>query len=292
MKNWLLGGLILLFGTVVGGVATAQQSVQIVQQICNVNSGVTTCNYVPVGASTPLNVTGSGGGTVTQGTPAAPANAWPVAPVVAGAVVSSTNPIPITGSITTTPGTVGTPDIGGYSNGGTATVNTGGSFGLYIDTPSGSHLSSLLSGSIAPGNNNIGLIDVLGSTGVALDSAAGTSNARAITIQGNAGGVAVPVTTKPNAGTFATAGCTVGTSSASCLAAGNYNHVMIQNTSASASIACTWSGSASVLNSSGSVQLQPGMSVLWGPNTSGVPSANGLNCIASSASAPLYVESN
>ena len=84
MKNWLLGGVILLLGTVVGGVATAQQSVQIVQQICNVDSGVTVCNYVPVGSGAPLNVTGVGGGSGFAPTPA-----YAIPPLTVGATSST-----------------------------------------------------------------------------------------------------------------------------------------------------------------------------------------------------------
>jgi hypothetical protein len=36
--------------------------------------------------------------------------------------------------------------------------------------------------------------------------------------------------------------------------------------------------------------LSPGQSASWGPMTAGVPSANGLACIASASSTPLYVE--
>ena len=46
---------------------------------------------------------------------------------------------------------------------------------------------------LGAGSNTIGKADMLGNSGTALDSAAGTSNAQAITIQGNASGVPVPV---------------------------------------------------------------------------------------------------
>lgn len=97
------------------------------------------------------------------------------------------------------------------------------------------------------------------------------------------------VTTTPKSGAFTTSTCTVGTSSGQCLASGAYNHVQVQNISSSASIACSWGGTAA-LNSTG-VVLAAGQSALWGPATSGVPSG-ALNCIASAASTPLYVESN
>jgi hypothetical protein len=47
------------------------------------------------------------------------------------------------------------------------------------------------------GSNTIGKLDLLGAGGATLDSAAGTANSQAVTIQGNAGGVAVPVSGQP-----------------------------------------------------------------------------------------------
>jgi hypothetical protein len=86
-------------------------------------------------------------------------------------------------------------------------------------------------------------------------------------------------------------GCTVGTVSTQCLAAGTVvNFVGMQNTSSTALVACAW-GAAAVLNSSTSIQLTPGAYASWGPNTAGVPSG-ALNCIASVASSPLYLEWN
>lgn len=86
-------------------------------------------------------------------------------------------------------------------------------------------------------------------------------------------------------------GCTVGTSSAQCLAAATaLAFVQIQNTSVSATVACRWGGTA-VLNSNTSVQLAVGQSASWGINTGGVPN-EALNCIASGASTPLYLEWN
>jgi hypothetical protein len=86
-------------------------------------------------------------------------------------------------------------------------------------------------------------------------------------------------------------GCTVGATSGSCLAAGvGYNFVQIQNTHATNAIACAW-GTAAVLNSAGSIQLAPGQAASWGPMTGGIPNG-GLNCIASGASTPMYLEWN
>lgn len=89
-------------------------------------------------------------------------------------------------------------------------------------------------------------------------------------------------------------GCTVGTSSAQCLAAAQaVNFLQIQNTNATSTnnIACNIVGGTAVLNSATSIQLAPGQSASWGPNTGGVPSG-AINCIATSASSPLYVEWN
>ena len=91
-------------------------------------------------------------------------------------------PVPITGTITTTPGTCDA-DVTGYSNGGTATTDTGDSYGRYMEIKAGSNAAQLLGGNA----------HIVGATGVTLDSAAGTANGQALTIQGNAGGVAVPM---------------------------------------------------------------------------------------------------
>ena len=90
---------------------------------------------------------------------------------------------------------------------------------------------------------------------------------------------------------FTIAGCTVGASSAQCLAGATAtNSLTIQNTSASVYIACKLGGTA-ILNDSGSFMLSPLQSRSWNINTYGVPVA-ALNCIAGSASTPLYVEYN
>lgn len=103
-----------------------------------------------------------------------------------------------------------------------------------------------------------------------------------------ASSTAFPVLAAPRTA-LTVSGCTVGTSSASCIAASTANvWVQVQNTSASAQIACSWGGTAA-LNASGSFMLQPGQSATWGVLSSGVPT-NALNCIASGASTPLYVE--
>lgn len=84
-------------------------------------------------------------------------------------------------------------------------------------------------------------------------------------------------------------GCTVGVTSASCLAASTaVSFLQVQNTHATANIACAF-GVAAVLNSSTSFELAAGQSASWGPTTGGVPTG-AMNCISSVASTPLYVE--
>ena len=117
------------------------------------------------------------------------------------------------------------------------------------------------------------------SSGVVLTAPCSSSNALPVTTG----------TTAPAARHFP--GCTVGTTSAQCLAASTaLTFVQIQNTSASASVACAW-GTAAVLNSTNSVQLAAGQSASWGTGTVGIPN-EALNCISSAASTPLYVEWN
>ncbi len=80
------------------------------------------------------------------------------------------------------------PDVSGYSNGGTATVDTGGANGRYVDFKAGSNAAALLSGNAR----------IVGATGVALDSAAGTLNGQALTVQGGgASAVVAPVIIPP-----------------------------------------------------------------------------------------------
>lgn len=86
-------------------------------------------------------------------------------------------------------------------------------------------------------------------------------------------------------------GCTVGAVSAQCLAAGgSKTFLQVQNAHATNTIACAW-GAAAVIGASRSFQLAAGQAASWGPQTGGVPSDQ-LNCIASGAGTPLYLEWN
>jgi len=134
------------------------------------------------------------------------------------------------------------------------------------------------------------LLNISGGSGLPTGAGGGGGGSGGTVVQGNAGTSAQAWFVQPKTGAFTIVGCNVGTVSAQCLAAGTYNHVQIQNTHATNAIACSWGGTAA-LNSSGSVQLAAGQSALWGPNTAGSPTV-ALNCIASGASTPLYLEYN
>lgn len=168
----------------------------------------------------------------------------------------------------------GTPTLSLSGGSGLPTGSGGGGGG------GGSNASVGSTGSTIPASATYAAMNVSGN----LTGLTGTASGL---LKVDASGASIKTT--PQTGTFSTPGCTVTTSSAQCLATGTYNHVQIQNTSASASIACSWGGTAA-LNSNGSVQLAAGQSALWGPNTSGVPSS-ALNCIGSAA-ASLYLEYN
>lgn len=114
---------------------------------------------------------------------------------------------------------------------------------------------------------------------------------------GGGGGISVTQGTNPWLMSFnvpsiarTIAGCVVGTSSAACLGSNPRGWVQLQNTSSSATIACSWGGPAS-LNGTTSFMLAPGQAASWGPTTGSAPS-EALNCIATAASSPLYVEQN
>jgi hypothetical protein len=192
---------------------------------------------------------GGGGGTVTQGSQGMLTQPWYWTAVQGGALVSNTN-------------------------------------GLYIQPGSGATFA--VTGTFWQALQPVNQTQV---AGVALGAPTAWGTAPSGNVQGvNANIIAsTPIQTTPKTGTFAFSGCTVGISSAQCLAAGTYNHVQFVNNS-TANIACAWGGTA-VLSSATSIQLAPGQPALWGPATAGVPTV-ALNCIAAAASSPLYLETN
>lgn len=138
------------------------------------------------------------------------------------------------------------------------------------------------------GSNTFGAcIDQTGSTSN-LVAVAGGSGLPTGAGGGGAGTIAV---TPPPAAPRHFPGCTVGVASGSCLAGATaLTFLQVQNTSTANTIACAF-GVAAALNTSTSVQLAVGQAASWGLNTGGVPTGQ-LNCIASGASTPLYVEWN
>ena len=151
-----------------------------------------------------------------------------------------------------------------------------------------------------PGTMGMPAIDVNGNLCASTSGGAGGSDVNITGINGNPPSTSNPIWVAPGSGTafpvvsaprttMTISGCTVGTSSAQCLAALNAAAwVQVQNVSSSAQVACSWSGAAA-LNSGGSFMLQPGQSASWGVMSSGVPNS-ALACIASAAATPLYVE--
>jgi hypothetical protein len=195
--------------------------------------------------------------------------------------------------------------LAAYATAGTTALNLSGGSGLPTGSGGAGGGGSIPTGSA--GSPSASVVSVQGVSGgvptpqnqtqvagTVIATGAGASNLGtqrvAVSTDSPGGASANAAYTTPRTGAFTFPGATVGTSSAQALAAGAYNHVQIQNTSVSASIACAW-GASAVLNASGSILLTPGQSALWGPTTSGVP-ASALNCIASAASTPLYLESN
>jgi hypothetical protein len=343
------------------------------------------------GAGLPTGAAGGGSGTVMQGSPNTVANAWPFAPVIGGAPVSSTNPLPIEGvsggiavpvsgtfwqttqpvslaslpalspgssvigavteSGTWTTGRTwslssgsdsvsatisGTPTISGTvtanagtnlntsalaleSGGNLAGINnklTTSASGLKVD---GSTVTQPISGAVSisgtpsvtisgnpvlgAGSNTIGRANILGSSGTAMDSPVGTANAQAITIQGNANGIAVPVS-----GTFWQSTQPVSISNLPALSAGSNSIGAVTQggtwstgrtwslSSVSDTVTATISGTPSI---SGAVTANAGtnlntsaLALESGGNLAGIngkltTSANGLKVDGSGATQPV-----
>lgn len=131
-------------------------------------------------------------------------------------------------------------------------------------------------------------------------SGGGTQNVNISGINGSAPSASNPIWVSPATSalfsvksappsSLTVAGCTVGVASAQCVgAAAATQWIQVQNNHATNTVACSWGGTAT-LNSNSSFMLAPGQTASWGVNTSGVPTS-ALNCIASGASTPLYVE--
>lgn len=88
-----------------------------------------------------------------------------------------------------------------------------------------------------------------------------------------------------------TCACTVGTGATTCLAAKTaapYRDVVIQNLSASATIACTDDGSTPAIGAAGSWTIAPGTTSQWA--SSNVAFTGPFICIASAAATPVTVK--
>lgn len=86
---------------------------------------------------------------------------------------------------------------------------------------------------------------------------------------------------------------TVTNSSTQMLAAvtGSRLFLSIDNESATATIACAFSATATA-NTAGSYTIGPGATRTWGPGTAEVPVPGGaVNCISSAATSPATIES-
>ena len=86
---------------------------------------------------------------------------------------------------------------------------------------------------------------------------------------------------------------TVTNSSAQALgsAAGPRLFLSIDNESATATIACSFGGTAAA-NTAGSYTISPGITRVWGPVSTDMPlSGAAINCISSVASSPATIES-
>lgn len=118
----------------------------------------------------------------------------------------------------------------------------------------------------------------------------GTANGLSLDTSGNlrvvgGGGSIVP---KPETGAVTTTAATVGTSSATALAAGSRDYLALINASGSAFVACNFGGTA-VVNGAGSITLSPYQSFTW--ESSFAPN-DAVNCIASAAATPFTILSS
>jgi hypothetical protein len=220
---------------------------------------------------------GGGGGTVTQGTAASASGAWPFYLVQGTTANSAGNPIFV--QLTAGAATVGTVNLGtlggaatdasltnaqGTAAGGAAPSKAFAIGAIYNATPP----------SFTDGQFGGLRIDSDGSLYANLRDPlpAGTNTIGAV----KAASVTPTVTA-----------ATVGTSSAQAVASATWTYVAIDNESASASVACSFGGTAA-LNSAGSWTVPPSQTRIWVPGTA--PSG-AINCIASAVSTPVTIAS-
>ena len=254
-----------------------------------VNASVAVTGFAPASVGTPIGVTTGGvTGTLPAGTVVVASNAGATNTAYCALGASSTTaqqPIPPGGWFAFTVGAA--TQLTCITSTSTTTVNMVGGSGLPTGSGGGGSVASLSNYALETGGN---LATIAANTGAAIP--VGPNIFGKVGIDQTTPGTTNNVTISPlPAAARHFPGCTVGASSGSCLAASTaVNFLQIQNTSASASIACAFGGSA-VLNSSTSVQLSAGQSASWGPHTGGVPTGQ-MNCIASAGSTPLYVEWN
>ncbi len=162
------------------------------QMTCVTSSSTTTVNLVG-GSGLPTGSGGGGGGgggSVPTGSAGSPntsvvsvqgiGSMTPIATSAASSAFAAGSIVDIGNSTSST-----TP----YAGSGDLTVLSGLA-GIYA---AAAQLHTDLSGPTPAGTHNIGSIDIFGNTGSALDSAAGTANSQAVTIQGNSSGIAVPI---------------------------------------------------------------------------------------------------
>jgi hypothetical protein len=183
--------------------------------------GGTTIAKIEDSNGNPLDSNGAGalqvdvvGGTIVATNPSvgltgatAPTSATEMGIIVGGDLegISASNPVPVTGTVAIS-GTVPVSGTVAVSNfpatqpvSGTVTVTQATGANLHVDVdnfPATQPVSGTVAVSNFPATQPVSgtvVAEIEGHAGATLDSAAGTPNAQAITIQGNASGVAVPV---------------------------------------------------------------------------------------------------
>lgn len=101
-------------------------------------------------------------------------------------------------------------------------------------------------------------------------------------------GIATPARTQPAVRMPTVGSCDVTTSSSQCLGAVYRYNLSIENTSATATVACRFNGTA-ILNSKTSFMIYPGGVKTWHSQTDTQPPTGPINCIGTAA-ATIYLE--